>query len=299
MNSVFITGKMRSGTTFLCNLLNSQHHVVVYSDFLRSIFNNGKDLDIRDMNKPLGPKEKNILVSSLEAECFNFDIELNINAGKFNTVNELFVQCLHELSKLDESENVNLVGIKKTEELYYLEQLLINNHKVIYIYRDPRDVLLSSENRFAKFEIRRYIRDMTESLNLAIELSNQYSNFYFLKYEDLILQKDEICKELTEFLGTNITPDLEQLIIRDGKKYTNNSSFGDVSKLFDSSAVYRWKNADSKLIPVANYKLKKHIKLLGYEEGNLGMSWTNIKFNVSYNLFLLREKILKGLRKIA
>ena len=65
-----------------------------------------------------------------------------------------------------------------------------------------------------------------------------------------------------EFLQTNFN----ELEFGRGKKYCNNSSFGDVRKLFDPTATYRWKSSgDKSVIHFSERLLSKEMKELGYE----------------------------------
>ena len=287
---LLVSGKMRSGTTFLANFLNSQENLVVYSDFLRSIFTNIKQLSISDFTEKLSEKQKNIFISGLEAEAALMRIPISVKRDSFSTISELFNETMSELERCSPKTIATVVGVKKTEELENISQLLKSDFKVIYIYRDPRDVVLSSLNRFAKFNIYSFVNDWQKSTIAVNRLSND-PNLFLLKYEDLILNKDEVIEQLSDFFGIPITSELDNLVSRDDNNYVHNSSFGDVTKLFDKSAVYRWKTTPYKELSFLNSVLKKELSLLGYETSDLRSLSSNFSYFLKYYRFKLSRKI--------
>ena len=90
IDKILITGKMRSGTTFLANFLNSQVEGVIYSDFLRSPLILAPKLKIKDLTAPLSSIQKNILSAELEAE-FKFNgFTITVNRDEFSTWLEFY-----------------------------------------------------------------------------------------------------------------------------------------------------------------------------------------------------------------
>lgn len=235
---VLITGEMRSGTTFLANFLNSQHGMVVYADMLVSLFMEAHSLGIQDIHKELSEREKNVLMSNLlqEGKLHHLDFS-TISREEELTWFELFEKALRVVKG---EQKASIVGVKRTREEEYLYSLLQSGVKVIYCVRDPRDVVISARNRFAMFDLFKSADNWQKSVKLARKLEKN-KNFMLLRYEDLILRKDESAKALATFLGLPVTTQLDQLSFGRDKQYRDNSSFGDVDKLFDPKAVNRWK----------------------------------------------------------
>ncbi len=268
---LLVTGVQRSGTTFLSNLINSQDEAVVYADFLKgSLFKNAKVLKINDFKKQLSEREKNVMISSLipEAIRWNLDFRFLWDDDTIKTWYDLFMKVIHFLAT-QKNGDIKVSGIKITDEKYYLEQLLNNGVKIIFIVRDPRDVILSAKNRFAGFSINVFCERLSEIV-LPLKKFKDRENFLIVKYENLINNKVEEANRIKGFLDlTEFKVDIDDLIIRGGNKYVDNSSFGDVKKTFDQSAVYRWKNhaIDDDLIFAETY-LQDYILEFGYESNS-------------------------------
>jgi hypothetical protein len=263
MQQLLITGEMRSGTTFLANFLNSQEGMAVYADMLVSLFTEAHALGVQDIQRLLSEREKNVLLSNLiqEGKLHHLDftsIDRLENLSWFN----LYSRALAVINGNSQSL---IVGVKRTHEEKYLTQLLAAGVKVIYCMRDPRDVLISAKNRFAGFKLFSMADNWGQSVQMAQEL-NKSSLFKIVKYEDIILQKEKTASVLENFLGQPITTDLEEFSFGHDKVYRDNSSFGDVKKLFDPAATYRWKKQpDQPEVYFVERLLGSQMQSLGYE----------------------------------
>ncbi len=266
---VLVTGQMRSGTTFLCNFLNSQPNAVVYADFLRTPFEIGMKLGIKDTKAPLGERAKNILFSNLAAEgsILGFDFSEYLTRETVNSWDDFFMKSLEALAPLDGTPNAQLVGLKKTEETQYLKALLEANCKIIYMIRDPRDVLISSKNRFAHYKPFPFLKRWQENLMYA-EQFETHPNFMLLKYEDLMLDKDTTLENISAFLNISIQT-LENQKLKSKSHdgiYNDNSSFGDIKKLFDPKGVARWKSKmGSEEVILATHAVKSQLQKHHYD----------------------------------
>lgn len=286
---------MRSGTTFLANFLNSQKDCVVYADMLVSLFMEAHALGIHDIKKILTTREKNILLSNLiqEGKLHNLDFS-TIDRKETLSWWQMFLEAL-EIVKADKSATV--VGIKRTREEEYLPQLLAMGVKVIYCVRDPRDVVISAQNRFARFNLFRSAENWQRSYRFARSLE-YFPNFKLLRYEDLILNKENTAEKLSSFLSLKVITTLENLSFGHHLNYRDNSSFGDVSKLFDPTATYRWKsNPDNAEIHFIDRLLVKEMNELEYEKGNMGTK-TGTSLWSKYKLHKQKEALMKPLKKL-
>lgn len=286
---ILITGEMRSGTTFLSNLLNSQQYMIVYSDFLISLFSVGKARELRDVQATLSDLEKNLLVSNLNSEGMNIGINFDhLRSGK-SWIDILYL-ALTTLSN-ESQEAVQFVGIKKTNEAYYLKQLVENAFKVIFVARDPRDVMLSMKNRFVEHSVFKSAERLKDNLTIAQSLE-YHPNFLIVKYHDLILKKNIVKKSIENFLNTSLDFEFEELTMKKDLKYRDNSSFGDVNKLFDPNAVDRWRNQknDDNVI-FANGYFHEELKWLNLmqDHGLIGSRYYELIRE--YKKYVLRNRI--------
>lgn len=254
---------MRSGTTFLANFLNSQEKLTVYADMLVSLFMEAHSLGIHDIHRKLSEREKNVLMSNIiqEGKLHHLDFSVIDREAQLSWF-RLFEKAL---GVIKEDEDTLLVGVKRTREEKYLSQLLEAGVKVIYCVRDPRDVITSARHRFAKFDLFKFLNNWKLSVKLALQLDS-YENFLLLKYEDLILEKENTAILLEQFLGQSVTTQLEKFNFGHSMHYRDNSSFGDVNKLFDPKAVNRWKSNEGNPEAIFVEKLlDDEIKYLRYE----------------------------------
>lgn len=282
MKYIFVTGEMRSGTTFIANLLNSQKNILLYSDSLLDLFKIGKKLGITDINKCLSTTEVNLLVSYLNAEGFSsLGVDFN-SLRQYNTWLKIFSNAIELL--VNGQEQIKLAGIKKTNERDFLEPLLKEGVKVINVVRDPRDVMLSNKNRHVEHQIFFFAERLKKNLNLCRELDEKYENHTIVFYNNLILNKESEKKRLSDFLDIELNFELDILKYRDNLKYSNNSSFGDVSKLFDKNAVGRWKSElKNEEVVFANWFFQNEI------------SWMNLDIAINIDLSI-QSKLIKSYR---
>ncbi len=295
--SILVTGEMRSGTTLVTSFLNSQEHCVVYADFLRSLFREARKLGIDNLTAELSSREKNVLVSNLVAEGFRIGVSefQEIKRDQFNTWLGLYWLALEHL---DRGRGSQLVGTKATREYHYLSDLLEHDVRVIYCVRDPRDVLLSAKNRFSDYDMFGSAREWKRGFDLATSLQH-HPKFMILRFENLLEDQDreEMATYLSQFLGTDIAPSPDSLIILDGVEFRDNSAFGDVGRPFDSNALYRWKKQPSSDEAVfAGTFFRDEIQQLGYEKHRVcGSAYRSLyRDYVAYSVRRWMKDVLLG-----
>lgn len=295
MQQLLITGEMRSGTTFCANFLNSQEDITLFADVLVSLFMEAHQLGVQDINRSLSLREKNVLISNLIQEGINFDADFNFDRDEINSWLDCWNKSLDTLSEIKKNK---IIGVKRTREIKFLEQLLEEGVKVIYLLRDPRDVIISAKNRFSAFNFFKSIDSWKESFETS-KVFATHSNFYCLRYEKFILDKQAIACDLERFLNVPIKTDLSSFKNKMNKKYIDNSSFGDVTRLFDSNAVERWKKDIQNPEILAIYEiLKKEIAIIGYDDSPK-LTPKAKQLVKEYYTWKKKTKIKESLKKIA
>jgi len=264
--SLIIIGEGRSGTTLLSSFLNSQEGCIVYSDLLKYWYIEHKNLGITSIISPLSEREKNVLFTNLIAEGWKFGITSFDGIGREEVNTSLDLLQLAFLS-LDETNSAKIIGTKMTRHYEYLDEFLAQGIKIIFCQRDPRDVLLSSKNRFSDYNLFQRTNYWQESFEVA-KRYNEDPGFHFLRFEDLLdggTRLGEI-EKLSDFLGLEINPAPRKMSIRNGISFISNSSFDDVNEIFDEAAMYRWKsNLTSQEVIFTSKYLSREIKFLDYQ----------------------------------
>ena len=243
-------------------------------------------------------EEKNIMLSYVKAEGLQKGIHGldKTSIEDFSTWYELY--CLTLDATIE--DEVLVLGSKKTNQTDYLPQLLDNGTKIIYMVRDPRDIILSSRNRFSWFQLYNQVSNLKSNFD-NLKRMNGHENLCVLKYEDLILSPKDSCVRLSEFLNTSVTHELTEFKFRNSNEvtYTENSSFGDLKKLFDSNAVYRWKKRlsdDQEMIDFVSAEFDDFISEQGYEAG---FTKSRNAFAKSYQNFQKQQRYIRLASRIS
>ena len=270
MVKFLITGQMRSGTTLLCNFLNSQPNITAWADIFHSVAGKiphpkGWHSSKINYNQNLPVTQRLYLLYTMSfgidvlKKSNNVNYDMLFNPSQFNTVDELYNILLDSIS----NENDHAVGHKVTEcELNIPSILSQTDIKVIYIYRDVRDVVPSGNKKF-----NRNIKSSCLQWNKAIDIVSDinHTNFLMVKFEDLISKDDDVKQKLNYMLNTTISYQLNELYAYNNV-FTANSSFNDIDSIFDENAIFRWENnSDKKLLNYINTLCHDRIVRAGYK----------------------------------
>lgn len=263
---LLVTGEMRSGTTLVANLLNSQKDSVVYADLLRSLFLEAEGLGVKDLSLPLSERARNVLCSSVAAEGWRVGLEAlsEISRDQVKSWVDLYRRSLQSL---DGSGLRKVIGTKITREYRYAGQLLDHGVRIIFCIRDPRDALLSAKNRFSRYSLFEYADWWKKSMMIGRSLAG-HPNCKLVLFERLLSEQTRpvVLQDLSELLGIELTDDLTELSLGQGTRFVSNSSFGDVSKLFDTQAGWRWKShLEKEEVVFASRFFREEIEQLGLE----------------------------------
>lgn len=250
---------MRSGTTFLANLINAQEGCVLYRDFLLSIFRFSSQLGVHHFNSQLSLRVKNVLLANLKSEM-RFNYFQDFAPTDFTTLGELYQLTLNEISE----KTTRLVGVKVTQAEDWIGPLIQETDTLILVViRDLRDVLLSAYNRFSDYRTFHYALSWVKGISITQTYQN-CSRVCVIRFEDLITRPRATLAKVGFFLGVYF-PNTTYLKDLHNTKWTNNSAFHDVKIPFDSNAVYRWKSyLDSKKVKYAIANYGSTLVKLGY-----------------------------------
>lgn len=289
MKKLLITGVMRSGTTLLANYLQAQEGMIVLRDQLVALFRTSKLLGIRFFGQELTGREKRVVLTNLKAQSLLFGLrEINrISLNSFTTLNELFEAC----AGLSEKE-ISLFGVKVTEAEDWVEDLLRNNYFVVYLIRDLRDVLLSQKNMFVDYDRMRVAKKWKEKTSKILSLKGKYSKLIIIRFEDLVLEKNDSLFQLSFFLG-KIEYNKKTLVDVTGVPWISNSSYHDIKSLFDPVSVNRWKRClEEKEVVYGSVVNRKLMKELNYEENFVPFGKRlRILFEYYFPFFKARRRI--------
>ena len=296
---VIVTGEMRTGTTFMANFLNSQETGIVFSDFLIALLRNSKGLMIGDIHAQLPERTKNILVSSFIAEARSINIPISPDFCRIDGLS--FGHIVEQAFKLIEDNHkatlTEFVGVKTTQAYDYLGQLLDEGYKVICMYRDPRDIVLSASNRFANFQLEEYCSVWDKNTRASLKFST-HPSFLSVHYEKLMSSPQEEIQRISEFLGSPITQNVRHGLDRFNTEFRDNSSYGDIKNMFDPSGINRWQGQrENKDVVYITVNYSKIANNLGYHfERPLKLA-TRVFNRLKYFKFNSKQRLKKLIHK--
>ena len=198
---IFIIGVGRSGTSLLQSILNSHSEIsfLPETQFLRNyVF------------------KKNILINESNYRQIIKQLENDSRFSRLNIYPELVIEKSENMIDVYKSitnlflknKNKKIVGDKDPKIIENIKSLnyFFPNSKIIHIIRDPRDVVLSrTKARWSK-KYPYFIHSIIYYLQMTLGRKMLYkyyskSNYYELKYEDLIRESDYELKKICNFLG--------------------------------------------------------------------------------------------------
>lgn len=136
--------------------------------------------------------------------------------------------------------------------------------KVIAIIRNPHDYIFSILNQkkyinYNKYGVEYFIKKYLKILNIYKKNFNN-KNFLVIKFDNLLIERNIIFKQILTFLKFKKIVDLENLILNQNEF---NSSYQKKLKPFDTRVIGNGRFLDNKIKILINNNLKKkHWKLI-------------------------------------
>ena len=274
---------MRSGTTLLSKMLSAHQEITIPSDpymqffksyrneyFLKEGANNflsecplGEELttynqvinekmfnsnfDLKIDKVPLETTKENICNQALRDSP---KIISHVKKIKASNYSDLLDQLMKIIYKSYGNLDTTRYGFKSTFSEQFISSILnkYKNAKCICIIRDPRAIYASHVNEHQKqYPILFTIKQWRKAISFYLKLSELNNQVYTIKYEDLIRNKEDELKKISNFLKIKYETNMsdESLFINgDGGKWLKNSSY---TKVDDNKDIFdTWKSKLSK-----------------------------------------------------
>ena len=210
----------------------------MFQPLMRLAWNDRKH--ILNYNKKLSFNEKVKFLALIEQDLklpnTQIDHKLTFKPSDFSTLKELYNLLLGSISH----NNDLVVGTKITGAELNLESLLTDTDiKVIYVFRDIRDVVVSMRYKFSFYNSNIVIAAWNNAVEKITNINS--SNLLVIKHEELIHQNPDTIKSIEGFLKIEL--DLNPKNIYEyNKQWVSNSSFFDIKQAFDKKTVFFKKN---------------------------------------------------------
>ena len=241
MKKFIVTGYMRSGTTYLASVLNSQKNIFCLEDYPWITF--PKKLNfIEDLLGFSNYIDSKFLYLGLPQPKLARNLKVNEN------ILDLYIS---HLKKIFKSENV---GFKKTvmTKADMLDRIY-DGYKIIILKRNTKDIIKSLVNRTVNPDI----YTIGKNLQRWLKNINYYSpdlppnSYMVINYVEMIENLDKAISDLSSFLDLNIkNPTIRYHSFNKNRStFDSNSSFFELfnknRSTFDSNSSFLELNAKS------------------------------------------------------
>jgi len=184
-------------------------------------------------------------------------------------LNSFYGNYTEELSKLSKKTQAKVKGSKEIVAEEYIPYFLRNSIKTILIIRDIRDVINSanfgkgSEFIGNKRPTLFTIRQWRKSVAFAIQYQD-HPNFFFVKYENLVLNTEKTLAQIFNFLGVQ-SNNIKQKLKNFHNTWTANSSFENYKTISNKSVGRYKKNLSEEHIKYIEYLTYPELLVTGYK----------------------------------
>lgn len=231
---IFIIGRSRSGTTLLRSMLDMHQFISIPNECtfilqLSKRYKNIKNWNSYIIEKFIFDLKKTWLSDNLKLDFDNLKENLK-NFNQKSSFQDICKQVILNTPSATSKPDLMYVGDKNPSSSLNLKTLYSifgNDCKYIFINRDYRDQYLSLKNAGIEMQnvvvsAKRWVKAYTNFLKVS---ENKNSNFYDLRYEDLVTEPEKKLQEICEFL--NISYDKKMLEFYNIENL--NKSFSEIS----------------------------------------------------------------------
>jgi hypothetical protein len=289
---LFITGMFRSGTTLLEKLINTHHpsSSILYQPCM-PLFTGVKNafftsIGYESKRYPLGSLFCEFRYKLQDFEAFleqyrplkwpNFPKKLKNEKERYEGG---FAKILPQIWRdLEAISSVNLLGAKEVLCEEFTPYLANNGFKIVFIIRDPRDVITSmnygkgSQHVGAIRPTLYNLRNWRKSVAFALYLSDLGQAIY-VRYEDLVKKPENCLSWILSWIDTDIKEfkldSKSQLIDYYGQNWAGNSSFDAFTMISDKSMGRYNELLPQILIEYIEAVCWPEMHILGYPTNNI------------------------------
>lgn len=300
MKPLYIIGAERSGTTLLRLILNNHSKICIPPE--------AKIFDL--LNYKFGNRTDSFSKEILLDELYNVPLfeTWELSKEKLDELLEKkdykllgFIDEIYSIYSYKKKPNSYYWGDKTPANTLLIKEIkqLFPHSKIIYIYRDGRDVTKSRlglwEDNVHKsaFYWNNCISQWKSAMVAGV-------NMYIVKFEDLVINPIEEIKGVMQFLDLDYEP--QQL-----NYYKKSDKFIPIEQQgihvhtkspIDKSQVAKWKKGDLNTSLLLQYLMFKNLYELGYEINVFGKCFSKkdigfIPLKIFNHLFYYWNKILK------
>lgn len=246
----FIVGRGRSGSTLLASLLNNHPQMIVpeESRFVQELYYQFAN------TKKWTDKKKQEFYTEVFRGFEQLDIDREDLKEKISKLNEdtsfakMIQQVYLSVRNKKEKTSIQLMGDKNPKYTFWLETLLeiFPQAKFIHITRDYRDSYLSfmrvegmkGEKKNLAFQLYRW--NYYHKRILKFKQKIKETQYYHLKYEDLVSDTETTLKKLSGFLQISYNKEMINLsqLERKGIRANIHQS---LKETITSSKLHEWK----------------------------------------------------------
>ncbi|MEN8243171.1 MAG: sulfotransferase, partial [Chloroflexota bacterium] len=288
---VFIVGHPKAGTSLLLNLLDSHSQLVVFPEetlFLRRVL---PLLEKSPRGAWYGIAKANLI------DFFNWNTESTVpsQAGfethdysfiSFDAVEKAMEKDWGSVATYGDVLSAAVIAfgdaagqlsesasrwVEKTPLHEYAANKIFElwpEAKILHIVRDPRDNFSSYERKHADWTAQHFARKWRRSTRAGLTSLRRFGpdRYLMLKYEDLVLDNQEVIERICTFLEIRFEEILNQPT-KVGKAWSANTMFGVGSEQISSAPVGRWENILSNDdVTVIEVIASKQMKACGYPQ---------------------------------
>ena len=288
MQTLFITGHRKSGTTMLASLFDGHKDLSVYPTDLSLMyayypnFNNDRysyQQKIKRIKLVLKKSLSKNLSYRIEKKKINIDIFINkilikINKKNINDIFKIFSILKLEYNKFFKQNHKKYFVIKETSADICFNQIFKKNDQIkfLHLIRDPRDNFASLKSGHSSY----YSKLGEDNLVLLSSMINRAKfdfdfieknkkifgkkNYLVIKYEQLVKKPENVTKKICKFLKIKFNKILLKPTIFQSEIKNNTFTKKKDTKI-NQRSVLRWKKELTKFeIDIINYYFKRDLK---------------------------------------